>query len=789
MGIKRHTQKSLSIVCTDMEISYRKKTFPNAQSVIGIKHKICCTACGRNLMKETDLLCSHPAMDVIICKECLQFYGDGLFKTDKKGDDVYCRWCAQGGTIYCCSKCSVAFCKKCIERNLKTDKKVMADINKDTWACFICVSKPLWNLRALCWAVQKYKKDLRDDSRKRKLSTSSVESDKFSKPGPASAKKTLAGPASKKVKLDESASALKKPGPASKTLTKRPGPASLTKVKTEDLSDDDRPIQTRHKKIDYSPKIEFPTTTPKPRKPYVRKAAVAAKNKRKRPARKTKSKFCPDVSSDEEFDDFEDEEDDESVSLENEVKEPVERIMEQVLDFCFKLSNNFNTKLIKYGLAYKGNLDTSDKVNNACVNLHMDLKKIVRLYNAIDEKMMNQLDNFNAAQQALENEKLDLSEPITGDIDLEEYDISAKTPEPEITLDDSPIDDSNQLGETMEEGTVAIPDESEEQVTDKTVLNEENLNETVENGQEDPVKLEEITNGTADSITSDKGINNAKEDSGKPKEDSNNVTDHMIIKREIGNGKNTSERLNEGEDASSTSEDKSNPIGDDKSSGELNTTEKEDSVTAATTDTTVDNSALADISISGKGVEESEENKTNEIDTKDVEKVKTDEVSGEKSEESVEISNENKEVENSNAESMEVEETENVTTNNITLDASVEPKANETSEDVKKDDENDAAEMRRKELEPAADETKEEKVENGKLEEMEVEEIKKDSDNANDIAQANNKADIDGLSDISDKSDPFTDNFDQIGTKETAPSEPNPTHSNGLTLGATVGSE
>lgn len=194
-------------------------------------------------------MCIHPSLEVIICKDCLDFYGDGLYKTDKNGDDVYCRWCAQGGTIYCCSKCSVAFCKKCIDRNLKADKKVMTDINKDNWACFVCVSKPMWYLRAFCWAVQHYKEELCDDTRKRKLSNSSADSSSFSKPGPASAKKSFAGPASKKAKLESPAA--KRPGPASKTIAKVDEPEEV------ELSDEDTPIQTRHKKIDYSEKIDL----------------------------------------------------------------------------------------------------------------------------------------------------------------------------------------------------------------------------------------------------------------------------------------------------------------------------------------------------------------------------------------------------------------------------------------------------------------------------------------------------------------------------------------------------
>lgn len=431
------------------------------------------------------LMFIHPSLEVIICKACLDFYGNGLYKTDKKGDDVYCRWCAQGGTIYCCSKCSVAFCKKCIDRNLKTDKKVMTDINKDTWACFICVSKPLWYLRAFCWAVQQYQKELSDDSRKRKLSTSSVDStEKFNKPGPASAKKAFAGPASKKLKLETPSPVAKKPGPASKTIHKPEEPETV-----DVESDDDLPlIQTRHKKIDYSEKIEFPISSPKPRKPPARKSASAKKPVAKKGRTSTRKSYIPDVSSEEEFDDFE-EEDEKSVPLETEVIGPVETIVEQVFDFCFKLSNNLNTKLMKYKLFYKGNLNTSDKINSACVNLHMDLKKVVRLYNAIDEKMMTQLDAFNVAQEELEKHKLALDEPVEGDIDMESYGIDPKTPETETVVDTEASAENNAEFDTNE---ISEQDGEKENDTEMgrgspNLLPNEKMNATeIQNGSTNP---------------------------------------------------------------------------------------------------------------------------------------------------------------------------------------------------------------------------------------------------------------------------------------------------------------
>lgn len=47
----------------------------------------------------------------VFYQECASFYGDGYFSADEDGDDKYCRWCGQGGTLYLCSSCSCAFCK------------------------------------------------------------------------------------------------------------------------------------------------------------------------------------------------------------------------------------------------------------------------------------------------------------------------------------------------------------------------------------------------------------------------------------------------------------------------------------------------------------------------------------------------------------------------------------------------------------------------------------------------------------------------------------------------------
>jgi len=66
--------------------------------------------------------------------------------------DMFCRWCANGGNLYCCSYCSNTFCYKCIRRNFSSlvRKKIEAD---EKWKCFVCHPSDLYNARAVCWAL------------------------------------------------------------------------------------------------------------------------------------------------------------------------------------------------------------------------------------------------------------------------------------------------------------------------------------------------------------------------------------------------------------------------------------------------------------------------------------------------------------------------------------------------------------------------------------------------------------------------------------------------------------
>lgn len=75
-----------------------------------------------------------------------------MYFTGDDATDMFCRWCANGGNLYCCSFCSNTFCYKCIKRNFDPilRKKIEAD---EKWKCFVCDPRDLYNLRGTCWAL------------------------------------------------------------------------------------------------------------------------------------------------------------------------------------------------------------------------------------------------------------------------------------------------------------------------------------------------------------------------------------------------------------------------------------------------------------------------------------------------------------------------------------------------------------------------------------------------------------------------------------------------------------
>ncbi|KAJ8725044.1 hypothetical protein PYW07_016002 [Mythimna separata] len=117
-----------------------------------------CTACDRHLgcsARNEVRMRAHPMLRTLVCHNCHVFYNSGEFEKGDDGSELYCRWCGQGGQVYCCSDCPHVFCAKCIKRNLGTPK-IKEIENADDWKCFKCNAKCLWDLRALCWAVLRF---------------------------------------------------------------------------------------------------------------------------------------------------------------------------------------------------------------------------------------------------------------------------------------------------------------------------------------------------------------------------------------------------------------------------------------------------------------------------------------------------------------------------------------------------------------------------------------------------------------------------------------------------------
>jgi len=158
---------------SEEEKKYYEEHAPDPDSVEDMN--IHCTACNDQVNHHVrNNISRHPHLGVPICRKCKSFYEDeGEWEKDDQGSDCYCRWCANGGEMICCDNCPNSYCKRCITRNL--GRKAFNQINdSDTWNCFLCDPKPIFQQRALMysisiWSVQrKAKLKLKEKEKKEK---------------------------------------------------------------------------------------------------------------------------------------------------------------------------------------------------------------------------------------------------------------------------------------------------------------------------------------------------------------------------------------------------------------------------------------------------------------------------------------------------------------------------------------------------------------------------------------------------------------------------------------------
>ncbi|XP_032671498.1 transcriptional regulator ATRX-like isoform X2 [Odontomachus brunneus] len=131
---------------TQQEITYRLKHFHDIRIIKN--RQIVCASCGNQLKVEAGHVFSHPLLELLQCETCQRHFKH----IDKACDENICYICGHHKKLYVCSdkKCLSTFCKNCIKRNTPL---VLLDAEHENWKCFICKSRPLWDLRGVCAAV------------------------------------------------------------------------------------------------------------------------------------------------------------------------------------------------------------------------------------------------------------------------------------------------------------------------------------------------------------------------------------------------------------------------------------------------------------------------------------------------------------------------------------------------------------------------------------------------------------------------------------------------------------
>lgn len=124
------------------------------------KLTVTCSSCGHQLNHHcSGELRIHRVLQVLVCKRCYSYYGDGDFKKDDTGVDEYCSWCAEGGNLIVCDSCTRAFCKKCVHRNLsRRELRRIASLKE--WKCYVCDPAPLAPMVNYANMVKKYSEDV-----------------------------------------------------------------------------------------------------------------------------------------------------------------------------------------------------------------------------------------------------------------------------------------------------------------------------------------------------------------------------------------------------------------------------------------------------------------------------------------------------------------------------------------------------------------------------------------------------------------------------------------------------